>query len=42
MAWWEEMFELPAWQGVQLGWESVEDAEQQVDRDRARAAAGAG
>ncbi len=32
MAWWEEMFELPSWQGVQLGWESLEDAEQQVDR----------
>jgi len=32
MAWWEEMFELPSWQGVQLGWEGLEDAEQQVDR----------
>lgn len=31
MVWWEEMFELPSWQGVQLGWESVEDAEHQVD-----------
>jgi SAM-dependent methyltransferase len=31
VAWWEEMFELPSWQWVQLGWESVEDAEHQVD-----------
>ena len=29
--WWEEMFELPAWQAVQLGWESLEDADHQVD-----------
>ena len=31
MAWWEEMFELPSWQGVQFGWETLEDAEQQVE-----------
>src|SRR5438132_6829227 len=29
--WWEEMFELPAWQAVQLGWESLEDADHHVD-----------
>ena len=29
--WWAEMFELPAWQAVQLGWESLEDADHQVD-----------
>ncbi|HTG48634.1 MAG TPA: class I SAM-dependent methyltransferase [Actinomycetota bacterium] len=31
MDWWEGFFELGAWQGVQLGWDSLEDAEQQVD-----------
>lgn len=31
-AWWEEMFASPAWQQVQLGWESAEDADDQVDR----------
>lgn len=30
--WWEEMFASEGWQGVQLGWESVEDADEQVDR----------
>jgi len=29
--WWEEMFELPAWQAVQLGWESLEDADHHAD-----------
>jgi len=29
--WWEEMFELSSWQAVQLGWESLEDADHQVD-----------
>jgi SAM-dependent methyltransferase len=29
--WWEEMFELVAWQAVQLGWESLEDADHHVD-----------
>ena len=29
--WWEQMFELPAWQAVQLGWESLEDADHEVD-----------
>ena len=29
--WWEEMFELPAWQAVQLGWEALEDADHHVD-----------
>jgi len=28
--WWEEMFDSP-WQAVQLGWETLEDAEQQVE-----------
>jgi SAM-dependent methyltransferase len=28
--WWQEMFELAPWQAVQLGWESLEDSEQQV------------
>jgi SAM-dependent methyltransferase len=31
MAWWERMFELPAWQRVQLGWGPVEDLDRQVD-----------
>jgi SAM-dependent methyltransferase len=26
------MFELPPWQAVQLGWDSLEDSDQQVDR----------
>ncbi len=30
--WWEEMFESPAWQRVQLGWGSAEDAADQADR----------
>lgn len=30
--WWEEMFSSEAWQGVQLGWESVEETDDQVDR----------
>lgn len=30
--WWEEMFESPAWQRVQLAWGSAEDADDQVDR----------
>ncbi|HEX6844411.1 MAG TPA: class I SAM-dependent methyltransferase [Actinomycetota bacterium] len=30
--WWREMFDSPAWQAVQLGWESAEDADEQVDR----------
>ena len=30
--WWQEMFELSPWQAVQLGWESLEDSDQQVDR----------
>jgi SAM-dependent methyltransferase len=30
--WWESMFELPAWQAVQLGWESLEDADQQIEQ----------
>jgi SAM-dependent methyltransferase len=30
--WWEEMFVSPGWQGVQLSWDSVEDADDQVDR----------
>ena len=30
--WWEEMFAAEGWQCVQLGWESVEDAAEQVDR----------
>jgi SAM-dependent methyltransferase len=30
--WWQEMFDSPAWQAVQLGWESAEDAEDQVAR----------
>lgn len=30
--WWQEMFELPPWQAVQLGWESLEDTDHQVDR----------
>ena len=25
--WWQEMFELPPWQAVQLGWESLEDTD---------------
>jgi SAM-dependent methyltransferase len=29
--WWQELFASPAWQGVQLGWESAEDADEQVD-----------
>jgi SAM-dependent methyltransferase len=29
--WWQEMFELSPWQAVQLGWESLEDADHQVD-----------
>jgi SAM-dependent methyltransferase len=29
--WWEQMFELPSWQRVQVGWGSVEDAERQVE-----------
>ena len=28
--WWQEMFDSP-WQAVQLGWEALEDAEQQVE-----------
>jgi SAM-dependent methyltransferase len=31
-AWWEEMFASPAWQAVQLAWESAEDADDQVRR----------
>ncbi len=31
-AWWEEMFASPAWQAVQLAWESAEDADDQVLR----------
>ena len=30
--WWEDMFEATGWQQVQLGWDSVEDAEDQVGR----------
>jgi SAM-dependent methyltransferase len=30
--WWEEMFEAAGWQQVQLGWDSAEDADDQVDR----------
>jgi SAM-dependent methyltransferase len=30
--WWEALFDSPAWQAVQLGWESAEDAGDQVDR----------
>jgi SAM-dependent methyltransferase len=30
--WWQEMFELSPWQSVQLGWESLEDADDQIDR----------
>lgn len=30
--WWQEMFASPEWQAVQLGWGSVEDAEEQVER----------
>jgi SAM-dependent methyltransferase len=30
--WWRDMFELPPWQSVQLGWESLEDADHQIDR----------
>jgi ubiquinone/menaquinone biosynthesis C-methylase UbiE len=30
--WWQEMFELPPWQAVQLGWESLEDTDHQVDQ----------
>jgi SAM-dependent methyltransferase len=29
--WWREMFELPPWQSVQLGWESLEDTDHQVE-----------
>jgi SAM-dependent methyltransferase len=29
--WWHEMFALPPWQTVQLGWESLEDADQQIE-----------
>jgi len=29
--WWQVMFELPPWQSVQLGWESLEDADHQID-----------
>jgi len=31
-AWWQEMFELEAWQSIQLGWEALEDSDRQVDR----------
>lgn len=30
--WWQEMFGSPAWQAVQLGWESAEDTDDQVAR----------
>lgn len=30
--WWQEMFASEAWQHVQLGWDSVEDASEQADR----------
>lgn len=30
--WWEEMFESPGWQAVQLGWDTVEDADHQVEK----------
>jgi SAM-dependent methyltransferase len=30
--WWRQMFELAPWQEVQLGWESLEDADHQVEQ----------
>jgi SAM-dependent methyltransferase len=30
--WWQEMFELSSWQAVQLGWESLEDTDHQIER----------
>jgi SAM-dependent methyltransferase len=30
--WWREMFELAPWQAVQLGWDSLEDTDHQVDQ----------
>lgn len=30
--WWEEMFASDEWQKVQLGWDAVEDADDQADR----------
>jgi SAM-dependent methyltransferase len=30
--WWVDLFASPGWQAVQLGWESAEDADDQVDR----------
>ena len=36
------MFASPAWQAVQLAWESAEDADDQSPQDRARAPVGAG
>src|SRR5262245_43590229 len=30
MEWWREMFTLPAWQAVQMGWEDADDADEDV------------
>ena len=30
--WWQDMFELSPWQAVQLGWESLEDADHQIEQ----------
>ena len=30
--WWQEMFEDSPWQAVQLMWESLEDADQQIEQ----------